>query len=69
MRWMYRKRKTARKERKRTALAWLEEHPDVARRLLSEAAAHVTWESMWLGLEDTLDVDIPHDVRRFLQKQ
>jgi hypothetical protein len=65
---MYRKRKALRLERKRAALAWLAEHPSLAQRLQDEAAAHVTWKSLWLGIESETDTDIPKCVKQWLQK-
>jgi hypothetical protein len=43
---MYRKRKAARDERKRAALEWLAEHPDIAQRVEAAAATYVSWRSL-----------------------
>jgi hypothetical protein len=68
MRWQYRRQKAVRNGRKRTAQEWLSENQDIAKRLQSEAAAHVSWKSLWLGIEDETGVDIPKDVKWWLQK-
>jgi hypothetical protein len=68
MRWGYRRAKAKRATKIQAALEWMSQHPEIASRLQAEADAHISWESMWLGLQDQTDIDIPLEVRWFLEK-
>jgi hypothetical protein len=66
-RWQYRKQKAIRDERQRNAEQWLSSNPDIAKRVEVAAATYVSWRSLWLGFEDQSGIDVPLDVKWWLQ--
>jgi hypothetical protein len=67
-RWIYRKKKALLAERERAAKEWLSANPDLAQRLQAETAKRVPWKTFWLDIEDRSDIDVPPEVKSWLQK-
>jgi hypothetical protein len=55
-------RRTA--EKRRTVVT---SNPDIAKRVEVAAATYVSWRSLWLGFEDQSGIDVPLDVKWWLQ--